>query len=175
MRTHHVVVLGIVLLASGAGLEGQGRGQQNFNGPFPPHKIIGNVYYVGTRTLGSFLITTPAGHILINSTYERNVRTIATSVEQLGFKFSDVRILLGTHAHGDHQEGDALVKELTGAQVTWRNNGLMVHTIVAQDGSWTTGPLNPADVGGVTFDKPGSHAYMCKEHPWAVGQIVVTE
>ena len=84
---------------------------------FPPHKIIGNVYYVGTRTLSSFLITTPAGHILINSTYERNVPTIAKSVEQLGFKFSDVRILLGTHAHGDHQEGDARVKELTGAQV----------------------------------------------------------
>jgi metallo-beta-lactamase class B len=84
---------------------------------FPPHKVIGNVYYVGTRTLSSFLITTSAGHILINSTYERNVRTIAKSVEQLGFKFSDVRILLGTHAHGDHQEGDALVKELTGAQV----------------------------------------------------------
>lgn len=84
---------------------------------FPPHKIVGNVYYVGTRTLSSFLITTPAGHILINSTYERNVPTIAKSVEQLGFKFSDVRILLGTHAHGDHQEGDARVKELTGAQV----------------------------------------------------------
>ena len=84
---------------------------------FTPHKVIGNVYYVGTRTLSSFLITTPAGHILINSTYERNVRTIEKSVTQLGFKFSDVRILLGTHAHGDHQEGDALVKELTGAQV----------------------------------------------------------
>jgi metallo-beta-lactamase class B len=84
---------------------------------FPPHKVIGNIYYVGTRTLSSFLIATPAGHILINSTYERNVRTIARSVEQLGFTFSDVRILLGTHAHGDHQEGDALVKELTGAQV----------------------------------------------------------
>jgi metallo-beta-lactamase class B len=84
---------------------------------FPPHKVIGNVYYVGTRTLSSFLVTTPAGHILINSTYERNVRTIAKSVEQLGFTFSDVRLLLGTHAHGDHQEGDALVKELTGAQV----------------------------------------------------------
>ena len=84
---------------------------------FPPHKVIGNVYYVGTRTLSSFLITTPAGHILINSTYERNVPTIAKSVEQLGFKFSDVRILLGTHAHGDHQEGDALVKQMTGAQV----------------------------------------------------------
>src|SRR5687767_1021670 len=84
---------------------------------FPPHTIVGNVYYVGTRTLSSFLITTPAGHILINSTYERNVPTIAKSVEQLGFKFSDVRILLGTHAHGDHQEGDALVKQMTGAQV----------------------------------------------------------
>ena len=84
---------------------------------FPPHKIAGNVYYVGTRTLSSFLITTPGGHILINSTYERNVRTIEKSVTQLGLKFSDIKILLGTHAHGDHQEGDALVKELTGAQV----------------------------------------------------------
>ena len=84
---------------------------------FPPHKVIGNVYYVGTRTLSSFLITTPAGHILINSTYERNVRTIQKSVTQLGFKFDDIRILIATHAHGDHQEGDALVKELTGAQV----------------------------------------------------------
>jgi metallo-beta-lactamase class B len=84
---------------------------------FPPHKVIGNVYYVGTRTLSSFLITTPEGHILINSTYERNVPTIEKSVSQLGFKFADVKMLLGTHAHGDHQEGDALVKELTGARV----------------------------------------------------------
>jgi metallo-beta-lactamase class B len=84
---------------------------------FTPHKVIGNIYYVGTRTLSAFLITTPAGHILLNSTYERNVRTIEKSVTQLGFTFSDIRILLGTHAHGDHQEGDALVKELTGAQV----------------------------------------------------------
>ena len=84
---------------------------------FPPHKVISNVYYVGTRTLSSYLITTPAGHILINSTYERNVRTIEKSVTALGFKFADIKILLGTHAHGDHQEGDALLEELTGAQV----------------------------------------------------------
>jgi metallo-beta-lactamase class B len=84
---------------------------------FPPHKIIGNIYYVGTRTLSSFLVVTPQGHILINSTYERNVPVILKSVEQLGFRFSDIRILLGTHAHGDHQEGDALVKQLTGAQM----------------------------------------------------------
>ena len=84
---------------------------------FPPHKIIGNIYYVGTRSLSSFLVATPAGHVLINSSYERNVPTIQKSVEQLGFKFTDIRIVLGSHAHGDHQEGDALVKQLTGAQV----------------------------------------------------------
>jgi metallo-beta-lactamase class B len=84
---------------------------------FPPHKIVGNVYYVGTETLSSFLIVTPAGNILMDSTYERNVPTIRKSVEQLGFRFSDVKILLGNHAHGDHQEGDAAVKEMTGATV----------------------------------------------------------
>ncbi len=84
---------------------------------FPPHKILGNVYYVGTKTLSAFLIVTPRGNILIDSTYERNVRTIQKSIEQLGFKFSDTKILLGNHAHDDHMEGDALVKELTGAQV----------------------------------------------------------
>ena len=68
---------------------------------FPPHKIVGNIYYVGTKTLSSFLIVTPQGNILIDSTYERNVRTIQKSIEQLGFKFSDTRILLGNHAHGD--------------------------------------------------------------------------
>jgi metallo-beta-lactamase class B len=84
---------------------------------FPPYRIIGNIYYVGTNTLSSFLIATPQGHILIDSTYERNVPTIEKSVAQLGFKFSDVKVLLGNHAHGDHQEGDALVKQMTGAQV----------------------------------------------------------
>jgi metallo-beta-lactamase class B len=84
---------------------------------FPPHKIIGNIYYVGTRTLSSFLVVTRQGNILIDSTYERNVPTIQKSVQQLGFKFSDIKILLGSHAHGDHQEGDAMVKEFTGAQV----------------------------------------------------------
>jgi len=84
---------------------------------FPPHKIVGNVYYVGTKTLSAFLIVTPQGHILMDSTYERNVPTIKKSVEQLGFKFADIKILLGNHAHGDHQEGDAAVKQMTGATV----------------------------------------------------------
>ena len=84
---------------------------------FPPHKVIGNIFYVGTRTLSSFLIATPQGHILINSDYERNVPTVRGSIEQLGFKYTDVKILLGSHAHADHMEGDALVKQLTGATV----------------------------------------------------------
>src|SRR5215831_18128282 len=84
---------------------------------FPPHKIVGNLYYVGTESLGSFLVATPEGLILINSDWERTVPVIRSSVEKLGFKFSDVKILLGSHAHGDHMEGDALVKEFTGAQV----------------------------------------------------------
>ena len=107
---------------------------------FPPHKIAGNVYYVGTRTLSSFLVTTPAGNILINSTYERNVRTIETSVTQLGFKFSDIKILLGTHAHGDHQEGDALVKELTGAQVM-----AMAEDVPALEAIKPNGKAHPID------------------------------
>src|SRR5215467_4105768 len=84
---------------------------------FPPHKIVNGIYYVGTRTLSSFLVVTPAGHILIDTTYERNVPTVQKSIEKLGFKTSDVKIVLGNHAHGDHQEGDAAFKQLTGAQV----------------------------------------------------------
>ena len=91
--------------------------KEDQEGQFPPHKIIDNIYYVGTKTLSSFLIVTPAGNIMIDSTYERNVPTIKKSVEQLGFRFSDIKILLGNHAHGDHMEGDFMVKELSGAQV----------------------------------------------------------
>ena len=91
--------------------------QTDWNKPFPPHKVIGNVYFVGTEQLGSFLITTPQGHILINSDFESTVPQIRQSVEKLGFKFTDIKILLGSHAHGDHMDGDAMVKELTAARV----------------------------------------------------------
>lgn len=84
---------------------------------FPPHRVVGNIYYVGSNSLASYLIATPQGLILINSSYERSVPLIQKSVEALGFKFSDIKILLGSHAHGDHMEGDAAVKALTGAQV----------------------------------------------------------
>lgn len=84
---------------------------------FPPHKIVGNLYYVGSQSLASFLIATPQGHILINTNWEDGVPVLRDSVEKLGFDFTDVRIILGSHAHADHMEGDALVKEMTGAAV----------------------------------------------------------
>ena len=84
---------------------------------FPPHRIMGNIYYVGAETQASFLVVTSQGLIVINSNFEKSVPEIKKSVEDLGFKFSDVKILLGSHAHADHQEGDALFKQMTGAQV----------------------------------------------------------
>ncbi len=84
--------------------------------PFPPHHIIGNIYYVGSQGLASYLITTPQGHILINSNLAKSVPLIRESVEKLGFRFSDIKILLISHAHWDHCAGSAAVKELTGAK-----------------------------------------------------------
>ena len=83
-----------------------------------PFQIVGNVYFVGPEAEhSSYLVTTPDGHILINSGYERQLATIRGSVEKLGFRFGDIRLILGSHAHVDHQEGDAQIKALTGAQV----------------------------------------------------------
>src|SRR5580692_2617169 len=84
--------------------------------PFPPHKIADNLYYVGSKGLASYLITTPQGNILINSSLEASVPLIRASIEKLGFKFSDTKILLISHAHWDHDAGSAAVKKLTGAQ-----------------------------------------------------------
>jgi acetyl esterase/lipase len=85
--------------------------------PFPPHKVIGNVYYVGSKDLATYLITTPRGHILINSGFDRTVPLIQKSVESLGFKMTDVKILLASHAHSDHVAGLARLQKATGARV----------------------------------------------------------
>jgi metallo-beta-lactamase class B len=84
--------------------------------PFPPFRIAGNLYYVGSEELASYLIATPRGNILINSSLEANVPLIQKSVEQLGFRFADIKILLISQGHFDHCAGSALVKKLTGAQ-----------------------------------------------------------
>jgi len=105
---------------------------------FPPHQIIDNIYYVGTESLASFLVTTDAGHILVNTDFERNVPTIKDSVEKLGFRFEDIEIIIGSHEHADHMEGDALAQQLSGARV-----------VVLQE-----------QVPGLTSMRPGG-----KEHP----------
>jgi metallo-beta-lactamase class B len=85
--------------------------------PFPPFKLIGNVYWVGTHDLSTYLITTDAGHILINTGFTETLSQIQSGVEQLGFDFDDVEILLATHAHFDHVAGLAELKRLTGARM----------------------------------------------------------
>jgi metallo-beta-lactamase class B len=83
---------------------------------YPPHRVAKNLHYVGSRGLASYLITTDEGHILINSSLASSPDMIRGSVEKLGYKFSDVRILLISHAHWDHCAGSARVKELTAAR-----------------------------------------------------------
>lgn len=90
-------------------------GQADWSTPFPPFRIAGNLYYVGTKDLASYLITTPQGNILINSNLESTVPMIQAGIEKLGFKFKDTKILLISHGHFDHDAGSAKIKELTGA------------------------------------------------------------
>jgi len=84
--------------------------------PFPPFRIAGNLYYVGSEDLAAYLIVTPQGNILINSNLASSPPQIRHSIEQLGFKFNDTKILLISHGHYDHAAGSAAVKRLTGAK-----------------------------------------------------------
>jgi metallo-beta-lactamase class B len=84
--------------------------------PVAPFRIADNLYYVGSKDLASYLIVTPAGDILINSSLESSVPLIHHSVEQLGFKFTDIKILLISHSHSDHDAGSAAILKQTGAK-----------------------------------------------------------
>lgn len=90
--------------------------QNDWTTPFPPFRIAEGLYYVGSAGLASYLVTTSEGHILINSDLEANVPMIRESVEKLGFKFTDIRILLISHSHWDHDAGSAMIKRITGAR-----------------------------------------------------------
>ena len=83
---------------------------------FPAFRIAGNLYYVGSEDLASYLITTPKGHILINSNLTTSPEQIRHSVESLGFHFSDIKILLISHAHSDHCSGSAEILRETHAK-----------------------------------------------------------
>jgi len=106
--------------------------QDSWKKDYEPFRIAGNLYYVGTYDLASYLITTPQGHILINTGLAESVPMIKSHVEALGFKFADIKILLATHAHYDHVAGMAEIKKITGAS-------MMIHekdaTVLADGGN----------------------------------------
>jgi metallo-beta-lactamase class B len=107
----------LTLLASLAVSQNSLLGQANdWLQPFPPFRIAGNLYYVGSRGLASYLVTTSEGHILINSNLEESVPMLRASIEKVGFKYNDLRIVLISHAHFDHNAGSALIKKQTGAK-----------------------------------------------------------
>ncbi|HKX28893.1 MAG TPA: subclass B3 metallo-beta-lactamase [Blastocatellia bacterium] len=88
-----------------------------WNRPSKPFRIIGNINYVGTNNLACYLITTPAGHLLIDTAMEESAPIIRANIEALGFKLRDIKIMLASHAHFDHVAGHAEMKEATGARV----------------------------------------------------------
>ena len=109
-------VFGVVLLTVGSvGLHAQAN--PDWHRPFPAFKIAGNLYYVGTADLAVYLINTPQGNIVINSDFKEDVPLIHKSIEQLGFKYADTKIILISHAHGDHDEGVGVIKQETGAKL----------------------------------------------------------
>ena len=82
-----------------------------------PFRVIGNIYFVGAKGLSSYLVTTPEGHILLDTGINEMHDVIRTNIEDLGFKMEDVKFMVSSHAHWDHIEGHAAMKRATGAQV----------------------------------------------------------
>src|SRR5579863_6174624 len=109
-------IFGSMLLTSGNSIL-RAQANPDWHRPFPAFKIAGNLYYVGTADLAVYLINTPQGNILINSDFAEDVPLIHKSIEGLGFKYGDTKILLISHAHSDHDEGVGLIKRETGARL----------------------------------------------------------
>jgi metallo-beta-lactamase class B len=93
------------------------QGNPDWHREIPGFRIAGNLYYVGTADLAVYLIATPQGNILINSNFKQDVPAIRKSIEGLGFKYADTKIVLISHAHGDHDEGVGVIKSDTGAKL----------------------------------------------------------
>jgi metallo-beta-lactamase class B len=121
--------------------------------PIAPFRIAGNLYYVGGKDLASYLIVTPKGDILINSSLETSVPMIRSSVEQLGFRFNDIKVLLISHSHFDHDAGSAeLIKE-TGAQYMVMDGDVsVVESGGATDFAYAKDTYPPAKVDRVLHD-----------------------
>jgi len=119
VRVRYALQAVVFLVSSIVLLPVAARAQANpdWHRAIPGFKIAGNLYYVGTADLAAYLIATPQGHILINGNFKEDVPAIRKSIEGLGFKYADTKILLISHAHGDHDEGIGLIKSDTGARL----------------------------------------------------------
>lgn len=111
------VLAALVFFHSAAAPAQQDETSRSWNRPVKPFRVIGNVYYVGASEVSSFLITTPQGHILLDSGFAETVPQIRDNVRRLGFKLEDIRLLINGHAHYDHAGGLAELKTLTGAKL----------------------------------------------------------
>ncbi|MFZ0303400.1 MAG: subclass B3 metallo-beta-lactamase [Terracidiphilus sp.] len=116
MRLRKVVPLALALMFSVTPMALKAQPSPEWTTPFPPFHIAGNLYYVGSADLASYLVVTPRGLILINGNLASSPRLIRRSVERLGFKWSDIKILLISHAHYDHCGGSAEILKETGAK-----------------------------------------------------------
>jgi len=94
-----------------------GQGNPDWHREFPAFKIAGNLYYVGTADLAIYLFNTPLGNILINANFAQDLPLLRKSIEQLGFKYNDTKIILISHAHGDHDAAVGLIQKETGAKL----------------------------------------------------------
>jgi metallo-beta-lactamase class B len=121
--------------------------------PIAPFHIAGNLYYVGSKDLASYLIVTSEGDILINSSLESSVPMIRASIEQLGFKFKDIKILLISHSHGDHDAGSAELIRQTGAKyMVMVGDVSVVESGGATDFAYAKDTYAPAKVNRILHD-----------------------
>jgi metallo-beta-lactamase class B len=121
--------------------------------PIAPFRIAGNLYYVGSKDLASYLIVTPKGDILINSSLESSVPLIRRSIEQLGFKFNDIKVLLISHSHFDHDAGSAEVLRQTGAKyMVMDGDAAVVESGGATDFAYAKDTYAPAKVDRILHD-----------------------
>jgi metallo-beta-lactamase class B len=115
MRT--ALVFSALMTPTLPGSPARAQGNPDWHREIPGFKIAGNLYYVGTADLAVYLVNTPQGNILINSDFKEDVPAIKKAITQLGFKYADTKVILISHAHGDHDEATGVVQKETGAKL----------------------------------------------------------
>ena len=149
----HLWKLVLILIALAFGQAALAQTNVGWTTPITPFRIADGLYYVGSKDLASYLVVTPKGNILINSSLESSPALISKSVEQLGFKYSDIKILLISHAHWDHDAGSARVIQETGAKYMVMDGDVpVVESGGELDFAYASSPYPKAKVDRVLHD-----------------------